>query len=184
MVDARSREVRKQYEDQVDEPLRQAYAKIANAAFRVAGGGETYPDATFTLRLSFGTVKGYEERGEQVPWFTTITGAYARAAEHKNAFPFNLPKSWLARKPQVKGSTVFNFVSTNDIIGGSSGSPVVNRNNEFVGIVFDGNLQSLPWDYAFDDRQGRSVSVASTGILEALRNVYSATGLVSELTGK
>ncbi len=184
LVDAKSREVRKQYEDQVDEPLRQSYAKIANAGFRVAGGGETYPDATFTLRLSFGTVKGYEDKGEQIPWFTTMSGVYKRAAEHKNAFPFNLPKSWLARKAQVKGSTVFNFVSTNDIIGGSSGSPVVNRANEFVGIVFDGNPQSLSWDYQYDDRQGRSISVASPAILEALRSVYSATGLVAELTGK
>src|SRR5205085_5463954 len=180
-VDARTRELRAMYEQQVDEPLRQAYAKIAKAGFAVSGG-ESYPDATFTLRLSYGTVKGYEENGKHVPWATMFSGAYERAAEHKNQSPFDLPKTWLAKKEAVNLKTPFNFVSTVDIIGGNSGSPVVNRAGEFVGIVFDGNLQSLPWDYQFDDRQGRGVSVHAAGIMEALKNVYGATALVNELT--
>ncbi|MCU1229575.1 MAG: Peptidase [Acidobacteria bacterium] len=180
-VDPRTREIRTLYEQQVDEPLRQAYAKIAKAGFAVSGG-ETYPDATFTLRLSYGAVKGYEENGKQIPWATVYSGAFARAAEHGNKTPFDLPKSWLAKKPVVDMKTPFNFVSTVDIIGGNSGSPVVNRAGEFVGIVFDGNLQSLSWDYQFDDRQGRGVSVHARGIMEALKKVYAATPLVNELT--
>jgi len=184
IVDPRSREVRQTYETQVDEPLRQAYAKIANAIFKTSGG-ETYPDATFTLRLSFGTVKGYEENGKHIPWATTISGALERSAEHHNQAPFDLPKSWLSKKEELSNDkTPFNFVFTADIIGGNSGSPVVNRNNEFVGIVFDGNLESLPWDYQFDERQGRSLAVHSKGILDALHKVYHADDVVKELTGK
>jgi hypothetical protein len=183
LVDARSRELRKQYEDNVQEPLRQAYAKVANAVFKTSGG-ETFPDATFTLRLSFGTVKGYEENGNKIPWTTTMAGAFERSKEHKNEPPFNLPKSWFTNKAQIKLSTPYNFVSTADIIGGSSGSPVVNRDNEFVGIVFDGNLQSLPWDYSFDDRQGRALSVNSAAILESLRHIYKADNVVSALLKK
>lgn len=183
LVDPRSRELRKNYEDNVLERFRQAYGKVANAVFKTTGG-TTYPDATFTLRLSLGTVKGYEENGKQLPWATTMAGTFEHAAEHKNQPPFDLPKSWLTKKAAIKGSTPFNFVSTPDIIGGNSGSPVVNRNSEFVGIIFDGNLQSLPWDYQFDDRVGRAISVDSASILEALRKVYGTTNVVSELKTK
>ncbi len=183
IVDPRARELRKTFEDNVQEPFRQAYAKIANAVFRTSGG-ETYPDATFTLRLALGTVKGYEENGRIIPWSTNIGGAFAHAAEHKNQPPFDLPKSWLTKKAALNASTPMNFVSTADIIGGNSGSPVVNRAGEFVGIIFDGNLQSLPWDYQFDDRQGRALAVDSRAIVEALRKVYAATNVVTELTGK
>jgi molybdenum-dependent DNA-binding transcriptional regulator ModE len=183
IVDPRARELRKTYEESVDEPLRQAYAKIANATFRTSGGA-TYPDATFTLRLAFGTVKGYEENGKQIPWATTMAGTFEHSAEHGNKPPFDLPKSWLSKKEAVKGSTPFNFVSTADIIGGNSGSPVVNRAGEFVGIIFDGNLQSLPWDYQFDDRVGRAVAVDSAAILEALRKIYAADNVVAELPRK
>ena len=184
IVDPRARELRKEYESNVDEKLTQAYAKIANAVFKTSGG-ETYPDATFTLRLSFGQVKGFEENGKHIPWDTTIGGTFAHAAAHNNAPPFDLPKSWAAKKAELKDDkTPFNFVCTADIIGGNSGSPVVNRANEFVGIIFDGNIQSLPWDYQFDDRQGRAVSVHSAGILDALRKVYHADDVVKELTGK
>lgn len=183
LVDPRARELRRNYEDNVEEPLRQAYAKVANATFR-ASSGETYPDATFTLRLAFGTVKGYEEDGQHVPWSTTMAGTFERSAEHKNQAPFNLPQSWLSKKTAIKATTPFNFVSTDDIIGGNSGSPVVNRAGEFVGIIFDGNLQSLPWDYQYDDRQGRAIAVDSAAILEALRQVYGATDVVGELTRK
>ncbi|HEX9493958.1 MAG TPA: S46 family peptidase [Thermoanaerobaculia bacterium] len=183
LVDPRSRELRKNYETSVDEPLTQAYAKIANASFKTMSG-DSYPDATFTLRLSFGTVKGYVENGAQIPWSTTMAGTFEHAAEHKNKEPFDLPKSWTAKKAAIKGSTPFNFVNTADIIGGNSGSPVVNRAGEFVGIIFDGNLESLPWDYQFDDRVGRAIAVDSAAILEALRKIYAADNVVSELTRK
>lgn len=184
IVDARSRQLRKQVEDNVQEPLRQAYARIANTSFKVSGG-DSYPDATFTLRLSIGTVKGFDENGTAVPFSTTIGGAFDRSTQHHNQPPFNLPKSWLAKKETLAhDQTPFNFVSTADIIGGNSGSPVVNRANEFVGIIFDGNPQSLPWDYAFDDREGRAVAVDSRGILDALKKVYAASDVIRELTGK
>ena len=131
-----------------------------------------------------GTVKGYEENGRSIPWSTNIGGAFAHAAEHKNQPPFDLPKNGLTKKAALNAGTPMNFVSTADIIGGNSGSPVVNRAGEFVGIIFDGNLQSLPWDYQFDDRQGRALAVDSRAIVEALRKVYAATNVVTELSGK
>jgi hypothetical protein len=129
-------------------------------------------------------VKSYEENGHIIPWSTNIGGAFAHAAEHKNQPPFDLPKTWLAKKAALNASTPMNFISTADIIGGNSGSPVMNRAGEVVGIIFDGNLQSLPWDYQYDDRQGRALAVDSRAILEALRKVYAATNVVTELTGK
>jgi hypothetical protein len=184
MVDARARELRKQYDDNIAEVLRQSYAKIANAQFKTSGG-DTYPDATFTLRLSYGTVKEYTENGKTVASSTMIGDTFEHAADHGNEGEFKLPKSWMAKKTLLDNDkTPYNFVMTADIIGGNSGSPVVNRNNEFVGIIFDGNIQSLPWDYQFDDRQGRAVAVHSAGILDALRKVYGVPGLVKELTGK
>jgi hypothetical protein len=184
MIDARARELRKQYDDNIAEVLRQSYAKIANAQFKTSGG-DTYPDATFTLRLSFGTVKGFTENGQAVPWATEIGGTFEHAAEHGNEGEFKLPSSWMSKKAVLdKDKTPYNFVMTADIIGGNSGSPVVNRNNEFVGIIFDGNIQSLPWDYQFDERQGRAVAVHSAGILDALKKVYGVPDLVKELTGK
>src|SRR5258706_6668264 len=184
IVDARGRELRKQYDDNIAEVLRQSYAKIANAQFKTSGG-DTYPDATFTLRLSFGTVKGFMENGQAVPWATEIGGTFEHAAEHGNEGEFKLPASWMAKKAVLDDDkTPYDFVMTADIIGGNSGSPVVNRNNEFVGIIFDGNIQSLPWDYQFDERQGRAVAVHSAGILDALKKVYGVSDLVKELTGK
>ncbi|HEX3578381.1 MAG TPA: S46 family peptidase [Thermoanaerobaculia bacterium] len=184
MVDARARELRTQYDNNIAEPLRQSYAKIANAQFKTSGG-DTYPDATFTLRLSYGTVKGFVENGTNVPWATEIGGTFEHAAEHGNEGEFKLPSSWISKKSVLDNDkTPFDFVMTADIIGGNSGSPVVNRNNEFVGIIFDGNIQSLPWDYQFDDRVGRAVAVHSAGILDALKKVYSVPGLARELTGK
>ena len=129
-------------------------------------------------------MKGFDENGQHIPAFTNIAGTFDHAAEHKNQPPFDLPQSWLMKKSALTGSTPMDFVSTGDIIGGNSGSPVVNRAGEFVGIIFDGNLRSLPWDYQFDDRQGRAVSVDSRAILEALRKVYAATNVVTELTRK
>jgi hypothetical protein len=182
-IDPESRRIRQVFEQQVDEPQRQAYAKIANARFAVYGSS-VYPDATFTLRLAFGEAKGYTEGGEKIPWATTLGGTYEHAAAHNNKDPFELPKIWNERKSQLTLSTPFNFVSTADIIGGNSGSPVINRQGELVGIIFDGNLQSLVLDYTYTDKEARAVAVHSAGILEALRKVYSANRLVTELTGK
>jgi hypothetical protein len=180
LVDPEARRLRAIYDNQVEEPRRQAYAKIAQARFAVYGSN-IYPDATFTLRLSFGQVKGYEEDGKQVPWMTTMGGAFARAADHDNQEPFRLPPSWTQRKAQLNLSTPLDFVNTADIIGGNSGSPVVNRTGELVGIIFDGNIQSLALDYSYTDRQARAVAVHSAGIVEALKNIYHAQRVISEL---
>ena len=132
--------------------------------------------------LSFGQVKGYEEDGKAVPATTTLGSLYEQAKAMGNRAPFDLPPSWGKRKARLDLKTPFNFVSTCDIIGGNSGSPVVNRAGEFVGIIFDGNLQSLPWDYAFSEKQGRATSVHSASILEALNKIYGAKELVREIT--
>jgi len=180
-VDPTARKARKFYEDKVEEPLRQAYAKIARAKFAIEGTN-TYPDATFTLRLAFGQVKGYEEQGKQIPAWTTIGGAYQHAAEHGNTPPFELPASWIKDKSKLNLETPMNFVSTADIIGGNSGSPVVNRAGEVVGLIFDGNIQSLVLDFVYTDQIARAVSVHSSAIVEALRKVYDANELADELT--
>ena len=149
LLDQPAREVRKTFEEKVEEPQRQAYAKLANARFALYGT-KVYPDATFTLRLAFGRVLGYEEAGRQFPPWTDIGGAFRHAASvHGSVDPFALPPSWLAAKDRLTLSTPMNFVSTADIIGGNSGSPVVNRKGEFVGIIFDGNLESLVWDFIY-----------------------------------
>ncbi len=181
-MDGTARAARKLYESQ-DEIKQQAYARIAAARFATEGT-TNFPDATFTLRLSYGTVEGYEELGKPVPAFTTFAGLYQRSAEHENKPPFDLPPRWLQRKDKLKLDTPFNFVSTADIIGGNSGSPVVNTANEFVGIIFDGNIQSLALDYIYTDKQARCVSVDSRAIIEALRSVYDAGALVEELMGR
>ena len=182
LIDAPAREARKAHEAQ-EEIKRQAYADLANARFAIEGAGN-YPDATFTLRLSYGAVRGYEEDGKPVAPFTTIAGLYQRADEHKNEFPFNLPQRWIDKKSHVNPSVPFNFVSDADIIGGNSGSPVVNKANEFVGIIFDGNIQSLVLDSIYSDKQSRAVSVDSAAITEAIRKVYDANALADELEGK
>ncbi len=182
-VDGPARKVRKTYEDKVEEPLRQAYAKIAKARFAIEGDN-TYPDATFTLRLAFGQVKGYEDGGKRLPAWTTMGGSFKHAADHGSVPPFELPASWLQHKDALSTDTPFNFVSTADIIGGNSGSPVVNRAGEVVGIIFDGNIQSLVLDFVYTDLVARAISVHSSAILEALKKVYDATALADELTGK
>jgi Peptidase S46 len=180
LVDPVARKLRSTMEQKVDEPKRQAYAKLAGARFAVYGTG-VYPDATFTLRLSFGQVKGYEERGRQINWSTNLGGAYTHAAEHQNREPYRLPESWVRNKNRLDLSTPFNFVSTADVIGGNSGSPVVNRAGEVVGIIFDGNVYSLVLDFAYTDERARAVSVHSAGITEALRKIYDARRVLSEL---
>jgi hypothetical protein len=180
LVDPAARQLRRVYDEQVIEPRRQAYGKIAQARFAVYGTN-IYPDATFTLRLAFGEVKGYEENGKAVPWVTTVGGAFAHAADHGDQDPFHLPKSWTDRKSRLNLTTPFNFVNTADIIGGNSGSPVVNREGELVGIIFDGNIQSLVLDYLYTDKQARALAVHSAGIAEALRKIYGADRVLAEL---
>lgn len=181
-IDPDARAVRKQYEDQVDSPVRQNTTKVAKARF-AAFGSNIYPDATFTLRLAYGTVKGYEQGGKQIPWFTTMGGAYDHAAAHDNKDPYELPASWTKAKAQLDLKTPLDFVSTADIIGGNSGSPTLNRDGEVVGIVFDMNMPSLVWDFAYDDRQGRCVHTDERSIIESLRKVYHADALADELEG-
>src|SRR5438128_4935773 len=180
-IDSTARTAKKTFETQ-EEIKQQAYAEIAKARFAIEGTSN-YPDATFTLRLSYGTVRGYQENGKQVPAFTNFQGMFERAAEHENKAPFDLPQRWIDKKEKLGLTTPYNFVSDADIIGGSSGSPVVNKAGEFVGIIFDGNIQSLVLDCIFTDKQARAVSVDSAAILEALRNVYDAQPLVDELEG-
>jgi hypothetical protein len=182
-VDAKARALRKTFEEQT-EVKSQAHAALARAR-NALDGNAGYPDATFTLRMAFGTVQGIRETGLETPPMTTFASLYAKAEEMKGRPPFNLTPLWTARKTSVNMKTPLDFISTADIIGGNSGSPVVDRAGDFVGIIFDGNLQSLSWDYAFSDAEGRAVSVDSAAILEALEHVYRAKLLVSEiLTGK
>ncbi len=168
--------------DALDEQERQAYAKIAEATFATQGTS-TYPDATFSLRLAFGPVKGFTQNGVEIPAWTTMAGAFEHEKTHAGQTDFDLPKSWHAAKESGKLDlkTPFNFVNTADIIGGNSGSPVVNKDLELVGLIFDGNIQSLTADYLYDDRQSRAVSVHSEAIRHALRNVYGAEALADQL---
>jgi len=179
LIDPDARALRKVSEEQ-DEAKQQAHAAISRARNALLGTSG-YPDATFTLRLSFGTVKGYEEDGKAVPAFTTLGDLYERAREMKHQPPFDLPPIWEKRRARLKLATPFNYVSTCDIIGGNSGSPVVNRAGDFVGIIFDGNLESLPWDYGYDSRKGRAISVDSAAIIQALNQVYGVKALAREL---
>ncbi|HAB16135.1 MAG TPA: serine protease, partial [Verrucomicrobiales bacterium] len=182
-IDAEARDLRKTIEAQ-SEIKQQAQAAIAKARFALEGAS-SYPDATFTLRLAFGTIRGFKENGNTVPPFTTMGGLFERNAAMKNQPPFDLPERWLKKKSALNLQTPLNFVNTADIIGGNSGSPVVNRAGEFVGIIFDGNLQSLVLDFVYDDVQARALSVDSRAIIEALDKVYGAADLVHELrTGK
>ena len=179
LVDADSRALRKVSEEQ-NEVKEEAHAAIEQARHTLEGA-ESYPDATFTLRLSFGTVKGYKENGGYVKPFTNFVSLYAKAAAMNNKPPFDLTPAWKDAESKLNPDTPLNFISTCDIIGGNSGSPVVNRAGEFTGIIFDGNLQSLPWDEIYSDEQGRSISVDSAAIIEALEKVYGMKALAEEL---
>jgi hypothetical protein len=181
IIDAPARAARKVFDAQ-EETRQQAYGEIAKARFAIEGTNH-YPDATFTLRLSYGVVRGYEQDGKQIPALTDFSGLYQRSTEHKNEPPFDLPQRWVDKKSALNPETKYDFVCDADIIGGNSGSPVVNKANEFVGIIFDGNIQSLVLDCIFSDKQARAVSVDSAAITEALRKVYEANALVDELEG-
>jgi len=173
---------RKQFDDKIDSVVRRDGTLIAKARFDRSGFAQP-PDATVTLRLSYGAVKGYEENGKHIPYFTTVGGAFEHATEHGNQPPYKLPESWMNAKSKLNLKTPLNFVSTADIIGGNSGSPTVNKEGEVVGIIFDGNIESLPGNFAYSDVESRAVSVDSRGIQEALRNIYGADALADELLG-
>ncbi len=167
-------------ENQVQSVLRQGGANIGKALF-AQKGLSVPPDATFTLRLSYGAVEGYKLDGKDVSWFTTMGGAYQHAAEHDSKPPYQLPESWIKYKSAINLQTPFDTVSTADIIGGNSGSPVINKAGEVVGIIFDGNIQMLAGNFEYSDKVSRAVEVDSRSITEALRNIYHADGLVNEL---
>jgi hypothetical protein len=181
-VDPMSRSLRKRYEEEVEEPQRQAYAELAKVRFALLGKSIP-PDATFTLRLAYGVVKGYAAEGQKVPFATTFAGLYERAEKQQYREPFELPKRWQEGKDKLDLSTPFDFVSTADTIGGNSGSPVLNRAGEFVGINFDRNRFGLVRNFVYTDVQARHIAVHSKGILEALRKLYDCPGLVNELAG-
>jgi hypothetical protein len=180
-IDPKARELRKRFESEVSAVERANYAKIALARFDTEGT-KLYPDATFTLRLSYGTVKGYMENGKKVTPFTTLGGLYERSANFKAEFPYNLPPRWMEKKSAVNLSTPFNFVTTDDIIGGNSGSPTINKNAELIGLIFDGNIQSLVGDYIYDESVNRAISVDARGMIEVLRKVFDANEIADELT--
>jgi hypothetical protein len=182
-VDGEARALRKRFETEVEEPERQAYAEIAKIRFATFGKSVA-PDATFTLRLAFGVVKGYEVDGEKLPFHTTFGSAFERAAAMNNREPFELPERWVKGKDKLDLATPFNFVSTADTIGGNSGSPVLNRAGELVGINFDRNRHGLVRNFVYTEEQARHIAVHSRAVLAALRKLYAADALASELTGK
>lgn len=181
-IDEHARTVRKTLE-QAGETKTQAHARIAKVRY-AKDGDKVSPDATFTLRLSYGAVKGIEQGGQTILPYTKIGGMFERAAERNNTAPYSIPASWDAAKAKLNLDTPYNFISTNYSIGGNSGSPTLNRDGEFIGIIFDGNIHTLVWNYAYTDTLARSVSVDVRAILEAMRKVYGADHLVAELVGK
>jgi hypothetical protein len=188
-LDPLARKLRKQMDDQVTSVITEQAARIAKARFAVYGTS-TYPDATFTLRLTYGPVEGYPANGTLIQPFTTFAGLYDRydgwggneAKAHGGAW--ELPQRWIDHRKDLDLSTPFDFVHAVDIIGGNSGSPVVDKKGDLVGLIFDGNIESLPGNYFYDERVNRGVSVDALAITEALRKVYGAGALADELTGK
>ena len=179
-IDPVLREMRKRYEDKVKSVEETEGQKIAEAKFKVYGK-DVPPDATFTLRIAFGVVKGFKAEGTIVPFQTNFYGLYARSWAFDGKPPFHLPKRWLKKKDALDLSVPLNFVSTPDITGGNSGSPVINKKGEIVGLIFDGNIDSLVLRYVYTEEKARAVSVHSSGIREALIKVYGAAKLAKEL---
>ncbi len=182
-IEVQAQPISRRYDQEVTAVQSAAYPKIAQAVFAVYGPN-AYPDANSTLRLSYGTVKSYMEDGRKIAPYTYVPGLFQRSAEHNNAMPYTLSPKWADAKSALAPTTAFNFVSTNDIVGGNSGSAVVNRKGEIVGLIFDGNIQSLPGYFIYDEAVNRAVSVDSRIILEALRKVYRADALADEIVGK
>jgi hypothetical protein len=178
MIDEAARNARMTYETQVTGPTSLAAEKVASLRFDVLGQ-DIYPDATFTLRLSYGVVQGWDDpvHGKIEP-FTYVGGLWKRAT---GAYPFNLGKRWVGGETKMPADMQYNFVSTNDIIGGNSGSPVLNKDGRIIGLAFDGNIHSTGGSYGFDPKLNRMVSVSSQAIVGALRNIYGVTALADEL---
>jgi len=179
-TDAASRAIRKEYEEKVTGPTDRASERLAKARFAVYGLG-VYPDATFSLRLSYGAVEGWNEKGTAVAPFTTFPGLFDRATGKP---PFDLPDRWIAAQSKLSSKTVFDFSTTNDIIGGNSGSPVIDAKGDVIGAAFDGNIESLGGDYWYDGSVNRTVVVSTASIAEALKKIYRQDRLVKELIAK
>jgi hypothetical protein len=180
LIEPRARELRTKYDNEVLAVEREAYAKIAQAVFATQGDS-AYPDATFTLRLSYGAVKSYQDNDKRIDPFTQVRGLYVRADQHGLKPPYKYPDRWAKARGTLDLNTPFNFVTTNDIVGGNSGSPVINARGELVGLIFDGNIQSLPGYFVYDAAVNRAVAVDVRGMTEALRKVYHADAIVAEL---
>ena len=181
-VDAIRRENIKWMEDNVQSVEQAAGEKLGKARF-AAYGKSTYPDATFTLRLSYGQVKGYPMNGTEAPYKTTFYGLWDRATSFDFDGPFYLPARYKENRDKLNLATPLDFVTTNDIIGGNSGSPVINRNGEIVGLIFDGNIESLVGDFVYDGTTNRAVAVHTAGMTEALRKLYGTDRVLKELLG-
>lgn len=179
-IDEASRKVRRRYELEVAEPELGAYAQIARSQFTVQGK-DLAPDATFTLRLAYGRVAGYRDANRQIPWATTLGQLFANARLHGNEEPFRLPKRWWNREKQLDPKMSYDFVSTADTIGGNSGSPVLNRQAEVVGVNFDRNRFGLTRNFLYSDQQARHVAVHSPAVLHILERVYNAERLADEM---
>lgn len=176
-IDAEARAVRKVYEDEVQARVLSAHEKIAQARFSILGTN-TYPDATFTLRLSYGAVAGWAESGRNIPPFTQLSRLYERTTGKD---PFALPPAWLAARSRLDPTLPFNYVTTNDIVGGNSGSPLIDAQGRLVGLAFDGNIHSIAGSYWYDERLNRTVAVHPRIIISALRDVYGATAIADEI---
>ncbi len=182
-LDPLRREMIKWQEDNVQSVQQEAGEKLGKARF-AAYGKTTYPDATFTLRLSYGRVKGYPMNGTEAPYKTTFYGLFDRATSFDFDGPFYLPSRYKEGRDKLDLATPLDFVTTNDIIGGNSGSPVINRNAEIVGLIFDGNIESLVGDFVYDGTANRAVAVHTAGMTEALRKLYGTDRVVEELLGE
>jgi hypothetical protein len=182
-LDPMIRANREWYKKNIQSVLAPATEKIAQARFAVYGKS-IYPDATFTLRLSYGTVKGYPMNGTKAPYKTTLYGVFDRSLSFDKKGDFRLPQRFWDRKDSLNLSTPVNFVSTCDIIGGNSGSPVINRKAEVVGLIFDGNIESLPGRFVYDETKNRAVAVHTAYIIDGLRKLYDAGKLADEIEGR
>jgi hypothetical protein len=180
-VDDMARELRARFEAEVEEPERQANGAISRLRFELAGANPVAPDATFTLRLAFGTVKGYDAEGKTIPAWTTVQGLQERHSLLGAREPFLLPQRWIEGKANLPAETPFNIVSTADTIGGNSGSPVVNRKGELIGVNFDRNRFGLVRNFVYTDVQARHIMVDVRIILASLRKMYGADNLAEEL---
>lgn len=176
-IDPDARAVRKIYEDEVQAPVASGQERIAKARFAVLGT-DIYPDANFTLRVSYGAVQGWKEKGRDVPPFTQLSRLYERTTGKD---PFRLTQAWLDARGKLDPNTAFNYVTTNDIVGGNSGSPLIDAQGRLVGLAFDGNIHSIAGSYWYDGRVNRTVAVHPAIIIKALRDVYGAGSIADEI---